>query len=45
MVLGTTKSWHTMRSCCGSLNISTEKCITSYWQLIRNFLSACSIVT
>jgi len=45
MVVSTTKNWETLRSYFDSLNISTEKCIRSYRQLLWNFLSACSTVT
>jgi len=44
MVLRTTKNWDTLCSYFDSLNISIEKYIESYWKLLRNFLSASSIV-
>jgi len=45
MVPRTAESRQTLPSYFNGLNISTEKCIRSYRQLLRNFLSACSNVT
>jgi len=45
MVPRTTKNCLKLRSYFNSLNISTEKWFRSYGKPLRNFLSACPIVT